>query len=316
MKIVAALLSVFSVALFSIGCSSIDPMKSGTVRGMTVSKYAFDDDYSRGAVGNGDNLPNKSETLRMNIEICNSSVSFDGQNVDLTGVTATLATRDPYVTIDPATKTQAFGDIPSLCYSNAYYADGYAGATTSLTVYDEYKFSISGSCPAGHQVTFTLSISDDQGTVWSDTITFAVVAIGANIVFNKYGLLDNGNNGTIGNSDRLPNRNETLRMNVELRNSGTSQATGISATLTSADPYITIDTASKTQTFGDISASYYSNAYYGDGYAVSNADLTTYDEYKFSIMATCPLGHQAQFVLAISDDMGNSWASGFSLKVQ
>ncbi|MBM3288001.1 MAG: T9SS type A sorting domain-containing protein, partial [Candidatus Eisenbacteria bacterium] len=63
---------------------------------------------------------------------------------------------------------------------------------------------------------------------------------------------DDSGGGSAGNGDGLVNPGETIELRVQLRNFGSQNATGVTATLTSDDPYVTI--LDGQESFGDIPA--------------------------------------------------------------
>jgi hypothetical protein len=77
--------------------------------------------------------------------------------------------------------------------------------------------------------------------------TVAVVSSAVNPSFNSLTVDDNNIAPSAGNGDGYANPDETLELDVQLKNFGTSTtATGISATLSSSDPGVTINTATRT----------------------------------------------------------------------
>jgi hypothetical protein len=97
-------------------------------------------------------------------------------------------------------------------------------------------------------------------------------------------------NDSRGNSDGYLNPGEDVDIQITLRNSGTTTASSVTATLISADPYVTL--ISPTANYGNIAAS---------------ASQTR--TFRFSIARTTPKEHTAVFSLNIADGSGNTWTS-------
>ena len=243
-------------------------------------------------------MPNKNETLRLNIELKNTGTS--GVN----GITATLSTSDQFITISQTYKTGTYGDIPAGTFKDITdYSSNMVSSIGSAYDADCFLFSVSATCPANHVVPFVLSIADNKGNNWTDTFNITVVGTGASIMFSRYSLYDGGYESTIGNNNSIPNKGETLRLNVELRNSGTSNATGVSATLSTTSPYITVSPSYKTAAFGNIAAGTYKDITDYSASTVSSIG-SAYDAdcFLISVSSTCPANHQASFSLTIADD--------------
>jgi hypothetical protein len=100
---------------------------------------------------------------------------------------------------------------------------------------------------------------------------------------------------TSGNNNGRADPGETVNMTVTLKNSWVN-ATGVTATLSTTDPYVNITAASSS--FGDIAA----------GSTANNSA----NPYTFSVTSDCPQGHKATFALAITAQ-GYSNIHNFSL---
>ena len=95
--------------------------------------------------------------------------------------------------------------------------------------------------------------------------------------------IDDDNIGTsTGNGNEILNPGESVELPVLLRNFGLVEAPGVVATLTTDDPYVTIE--DDTETFGDI---------FG---AMSR---WSEDDYDFTLDSACPHGHTLRFGLDI-----------------
>ncbi len=93
-----------------------------------------------------------------------------------------------------------------------------------------------------------------------------------------------------GDLDGLPNPGENIDMVVALTNDGLEGATGVSATLTTTDPLVTIERA---------------NSDYGS--IAVGAIVEPSSPFRFSISEHAENGHVIDFDILVSDDDGNSW---------
>lgn len=277
------------------------------------SAYSLYDGGYYNTVGNGDDIANKNETLRMNVELRNAGTS------DATGITANLSTADPYVTVNQSYNSASYGTMSSdYPYKSI---DDYSGSTiSSINMASSsscYLFSINGSCPGSHPITFALLISDDKGNTWNRTFTVTVFQIAASLQFNAISLYDGGYYNTVGNDDNIANKGETIRMNAELLNTGTSDATGVTATLSTSDSYVTINSNYKTATYGNISSDYpyFSIGDYSGSTVSSVNSAASSSCFLFSVNTTCPASHPVLFNILISDNRGNTWNDTFYVSI-
>jgi hypothetical protein len=133
----------------------------------------------------------------------------------VSGVTASLTTDDPYVTISN-------GD--------ATYGTLVPGA--SIWPQSGFLFYVSSHCPAGHVIRFGLDITALQGQ-WHALVDPMVVS--ADLVATAVTVVDPGNS-------RL-DPGETMPIGVTLRNDGPIAAAGTSAVLTSLSPWLYVNDA-------------------------------------------------------------------------
>lgn len=106
--------------------------------------------------------------------------------------------------------------------------------------------------------------------------------------------LDDDNNGTShGNGDGRANPGETIELAVPLRNWGTTSVSGVSATLSTTDPYIAGITDA-TEIYGTIAP---------------GAIAVSADDYDITVASYAPQGHVALFTLTVSDGASHTWIS-------
>jgi hypothetical protein len=275
------------------------------------SKHVFYDGTSYNAVGNADELLNKGETVRMNVELRNTGTS----QVD--NLSVTLSRPDPYTTINPASNSHSYGTIDAGDYKDIL--DYYSSSTSSISSAadaDCFLLTVSSSCPAGHQIPFTVSITDGNNNSWTDTFNATVTAIGASIEYSANAIYDGTSYSASGNNNQLANAGETVRLNVELKNTGTSAANNLTATLSTTDTYVIVNTASNSHPYSTIDAGDYKDIL--DYYSSSSSSITSAadsDCFLLTISSSCPSGRQVSFSLNITDNNNNSWSDTFTLTV-
>jgi hypothetical protein len=157
--------------------------------------------------GNGDSIINPNETIELRVTVRN----FGSQTA--TGVSATLTTEDPYVTITNA--TQSYGSI--------------AGGATATSA-GNYAFSVAAGCPHGRSLRFGLDIVSGVNQ-WHSLIELGVVS--ADLVAEGVTWTNVGSNGRL-------DPGEAGQLSVKVRNLGGMNATGVTGTLTSLSPFVTV----------------------------------------------------------------------------
>src|SRR5438874_2019305 len=119
-------------------------------------------------------------------------------------------------------------------------SNGYAGATNANGVYSilvppgtytAMAADADRDCTAASPASPTLTITSGGTT----TQNFSMVGT-SNLQFNSVAI----NDATSGNGNGVINSNECVNMNVVLKNNGCANATGISATLTTSTPGVTV----------------------------------------------------------------------------
>lgn len=105
------------------------------------------------------------------------------------------------------------------------------------------------------------------------------------------------NDATTGNNNQQADYQETLSVDITLHNFGSLDAIGVSATLSTADPYIASLPVSN-HSFGNIQA---------------GASTQAASAFTITTQGLIPDGHPALFNLLITDANGNTWNSSFTL---
>ncbi len=173
--------------------------------------HVIDDDANGGSSGDGNGLVAASETVELLLTLRNVGL------VDGEGVTATLSTDDPYVTITDG--SEDFGAVPA------------GGTAQSL---EDYDFSVAGDCGDGHEIQFEVAASDGD----SSWVSFFSVGVGAPALVLGGWTVDDSPPG--GDGDGCPNPGETITLSVILENVGSEPAHDVTAELGSVDPYVSV----------------------------------------------------------------------------
>jgi hypothetical protein len=163
--------------------------------------------------GDADGILDAGEAVGLNLMLEN--VGIEGT----TGVTATLATADPLVTITEA--VQSFPDIP---------------AGQSAWCMAPYALTVAGACPDGHVAAFTLAIAATEGQ-WSANFALPIQApvLGALSLFTD---------DSAGNANGRPDPGDRITLTVTIGNTGHSASASLTGTLSSTSPHVVITNAS------------------------------------------------------------------------
>ncbi len=120
--------------------------------------------------GNGDQVLNYGESLYLDVKIRNYGGS------DAKGVNAVLSTTDSYVTVNvskPSGYTYSHGTLPG---GSSRWLNGYSSEFDYYGYYDSYyyRITVSSSCPSGHVIPFSLTMTDSYGNSYIDTFSLTV----------------------------------------------------------------------------------------------------------------------------------------------
>jgi len=227
-----------------------------------------DDDLAGESAGNDNGIVNAGETIELVVTLKNVGVD------PAYGVTATLSS--PSARISLLDDSEAYGDIP-------------AGGTAVCG--DDYGFSVESDTPDGEVIPFTLTIQDAARTIWESS--FSIVVAAPVLIYADH-FADDPLYG--GNGSGCIEAGETIVIAVDLSNTGSAGARGVSADLTSADPYVTV---------------YAGTA----GYPVigPGGTQTLTPDYSVIIHPDCPDFREIVFDLGISADWGYTATAQFSI---
>jgi hypothetical protein len=203
--------------------------------------------------GNGNGQADFAETLR--IALTEENIGTETAY----GVDVTISTPDPYVVITDS--VEHYGDI---------------AAGQQITIPGGFEAVVSPNVPDNHTITVDVTATDNAAHEWNDS--FAITAYAPVVSIESVVVSD-----TAGNGDAALDPGETATLDVDLGNSGGASVASVQAILSTADPYITVD--SDTQTFGAI----------GPGETVTAS-------YGVTVDAAAPPGHWVAFSLGITGD--------------
>jgi hypothetical protein len=176
------------------------------------------------------------------------------------------------------------GALCALYFDGVLYGSAYTSSSGSVTI------EITESLPYGETLILTV-------TALNRFPFFGAVHVmepsGPFVVYNSYTVDD-----ALGNNNGSPDAGESLILGLQLDNIGPEDASGVTAVISSTDPYVIIGDDS--EYFGSIPGN-------GTGYIA--------DAYSLDIAPETPDAHEIHFELAISCDPDHSWNDGFSMPV-
>lgn len=167
--------------------------------------HTLDDDAVGASLGNDDGRLSPGERLELSLALSNL-----GSNL-ATAVTANLSTTDPYVEL--LTAAQSFGDI---------------GAGATVWGAAPYLFALAADAPEGHIVDLVVTAHSGLAS-WTSLLQLPVSS--GDLEYQSFtwsgagGTLDPGESGAL---------------SLTLQNTGSAVATGVTATLVSHSPWVTV----------------------------------------------------------------------------
>ena len=220
--------------------------------------------------------------MRLNLSLKNTGTSI------ARAVKATFSTSSSYVSNLTPTTQVSYGDISANSVKWYQYESYYV-----------IQFTVSSNTPANTTIPFSISIVDESGNTWSTNFNVTVSATGANVSYNSYNVYsDNNNNGIV-------NKGETVRLNVSLKNTGTSTANSVKSTFSTTSSYISNFTPTTQITYGNISAN-----------SVKWYQYESYYVIQFTVSGSTPANTQIPISISIVDESNNTWSSSFNVTVQ
>jgi hypothetical protein len=222
----------------------------------------IDDDNAGGTQGNGDGIPNPGEIVDLGVMMRNY-----GTSITASGISVNLTTTSPHATVTQG--TSSYGDLAP-------------GATAANAT----AFRVSLSNDLGHNETVPLRFAVTTSTTPSTSVVdMDIVAAKPQYVSHTF------TNGTFGPGT-------SRNMNVVVRNSGTITLSGVTATITSSSPFVSVTTSS---------ASYPNIA--------ANAQSTNSTPFVLSANSLTFPGHQARMMMIVSGNGGFADTTYFNVAV-
>ena len=165
--------------------------------------------------GNANAIADFGETILLTVELANAGTA-DALNVE-----ATMLANDMFLEI-----TDNFGDY------------GTIGAGSLSAPPDEFSFDVADSVPDQHVVEFTLDINDNSKENWQASFN---ITLNAPVLENGTMSIDDS---ALGNGNGFLDPGETATLSFGVLNIGHSTATDAEASLSSLNPWITINNSS------------------------------------------------------------------------
>jgi len=212
--------------------------------------------------GNNNGQADYGESVLLNVSAENVG------SLPAVGVDATLSTIDQYITITDNSYT--YGDI---------------GAGQTVNGNGAFAIDIAPDAPDGHNAIFEVEFTDNTKTSWTSSLSIVLHA--TMMELGDYTISD-----PTGNNNGKIDPGETVDININIVNDGSSDAYNVIGELICTDTYITINQA--VQIYGNIAA--------------GSSEQQTY---SVSADANTPAGHVATFNMNITADLNISAAASF-----
>jgi len=233
------------------------PIVSATEPYLDFVAQSVDDDSYGDSHGNGDGSVNAGETVEVLVSLENL-----GGGEALSPV-ASLSCDSEHVTVVEG--ESPFGDIAS-------------GATAQPL--SPFVIELAPDTPDGEMLDLLVEVTAPGRGSWSHEFELPVSAPVLSYVSRQ--LDDSGGNG-----NGCPEAGESVTIELVLSNTGGVRATGVTVTVSSDDPYVTIDS-------GVLS-----------GMTLESGETAVLDgEYAIEVLPSCPFSHPVHFDLTIEADWG------------
>ena len=282
---------IYLTALFLTGCKKLErdnPLDLNSSNSETVvnfSRFVVSED------NNYDQQINKGESIKLQIYLKNNGTSTANN------VKGTISCASSYISaLTPTTATGYYQN------GNSYY-DYIESGKEGFNEYSDLSFNVSSNTPVGTVITFNISITDEANNTWSDSFTITVVGTGASLGFSRFDVREDNND------DQQINKGESIKLQIYLKNNGTSTANNVKGTISCASSYISALTPTTATGYYQNGNSYYD--YIESGKEGFNA----YSYLNFNVSSSTPTGSIISFSLLITDESNNSWSDTFTITV-
>lgn len=216
--------------------------------------HSIDDDENGSSSGDDDGFINPTETVEIPLVFKNY-----GTSTTATSVSVTATESDDYVTLSDNYET-----FPNLA----------PGATANS--YDDFDLTVASDCPDGHAIHLDLITNSSQGS-WVGTLDLQVVSYDISI-----------REATTSGGDTLLAAGQTTDFFLTISNNGGKDATALTATITSLDPYITVNDNSAS--FGTVN--------------VGSIVTCSSDPFNLAAAVNVAPGHQAKLIVDFTSSTG------------
>lgn len=246
--------------------------------GLVITDYEIYQD------SNNDDVVSKGETIRLTLNIKNKALTT------LNSVKLSITSSSVYISN----------------ISNYYGVGGYKNISFANLQKDQKEdhngltFNVSNDTPEGTVLVFDVEFKDADNQIWKSTFSITTVKNSANIIYSKSSIYSDSN------SDNVINKGESIRMNLFIKNAGSSTAKGLKVAVTTSSPYI-----SSISNYYSVGG--YSNVTYGD---LSMNQEENHTGLTFNVSSSTPNETVIQFEIVITDIHGNTWDDIFTVKVK
>ena len=172
-------------------------------------------------LGNGNHLMDYAETNQLSIRVKNVGVS------NSTNTVVKVRTTDPYITLNDS--TESYGTV---------------NANGTLTITNGFSYNVANSIPDGRLVNFALVVTNGTDT-WNSN--FNILAHAPVLKMGGYTVTDSAGN----NNGRI-DPGETGKLNIAVKNSGSSMANNVAAKIISSSSSLVVNVDSAV--YGSVNA--------------------------------------------------------------
>jgi hypothetical protein len=130
-------------------------------------------------------------------------------------------------------------------------------------------------------------------------VAYAATLIVGPLVYDMHVVDDDSAGESLGNGDGRAHCGERIELYVDLRNQGSLAAEGVTASISTSDPYV--------QWLYNTSSTY--------GGILAGVSGTNVDDFDAEISADTPHAHQIRFDLSVTANNGGPWSDSFSVRV-
>lgn len=238
------------------------------------------------ADSNNDKHIGKGEKVRLNVALKNTGTAT------ATDVKAIFSINSAYVIDFHPTTPILYGTMP--IGMTAYKGQGEKDSDYAV------GFTVSNTTPAGTLIPVNVVMTNGNDS-WQATFTVTVEALDATIGFHEYYIKEDDNN------DKEVNKGERIKLNIALKNSGSSTVQDVKATFTINSAYVTNINAPE--------ASYRNIAGNSSAYKYKLSKESDY-VLSFEVKRDTPNNTVIPIQITITDAFNNQWQSSFQIVVK